>query len=609
MFADFHFIRPDWLWALIPVVILLLLLLWFYKQQSPWHQLIAPHLQKVLLGGPQQTNKLSFALPLLLLSWVIAVLALAGPSWQKLPQPAFALKRATVLVLDMSMSMRATDMTPDRLTQLRFKALDFAQQLPEGELALLSFAGDAFVISPLTPDHNNIRLLIPDLRPEIMPVQGSNLLAALQQANQLLLQAGYPRGDVVVFTDGFDNGSYNNITDLINNWPHRLSVLAFGSEQGAPVRLDNGELLKNNQGAVVVPRVPLQQLSQLTRRSQGVFTTATIGDQDLQRILDLSPLSELNQQNELQQIKGDQWQDSAVYLVWLLLPLVLLSARKAPVILLAAISILPPTPAEAASWQDLWQTRTQQAQEHYRQQQYDDAQQKFTDPLWQGNAAYRNGDYQSAELAFQQAASATDDATAFHNLGNALAQQHRYAEAQQAYNEALARQPDLTRAQQNAELMEKLLQQQQSDDSQQQGDDEQGQDNNSSENQQNKQQSSDPQSQQQNDQGNNEDGTADKQDPADSAPEQTAEQPDTEQPAESAAEPAEPVETEPEPPQARQQPVHETWPNATPEQQQELDNLLRKVQDDPSLLLRNKMYLEYQKRRQQSLPRGVEQEW
>ena len=145
----------------------------------------------------------------------------------------------------------------------------------EGELALLSFAGDAFVISPLTPDHNNIRLLVPDLKPEIMPAQGSNMLAALQQADNLLRQAGYPRGDVVVFTDGFDNNSFRELQDLINNWPHRLSVLGFGSEDGAPVQLENGELLKTATGAVVIPKLPQQQLATLTRQSGGVYTQAS----------------------------------------------------------------------------------------------------------------------------------------------------------------------------------------------------------------------------------------------------------------------------------------------------------------------------------------------
>src|SRR5690606_14052518 len=212
-------------------------------------------------------------------------------------------------------------MAPDRLTQMRFAALDFTDQLREGELALLSFAGDAFVISPLTPDHNNIRLLIPDLKPEIMPVQGSNLVAALQQADKLLRQAGYPRGDVVVFTDGFDNNSFRELQDLINNWPHRLSVLGFGSEDGAPVQLENGELLKNATGAVVIPKLPQQQLATLTRQSGGVYTQASNSGSMLNDIINLPPLSALDQADTSKQIQGNQWQDNAIYLVWLLLPL------------------------------------------------------------------------------------------------------------------------------------------------------------------------------------------------------------------------------------------------------------------------------------------------
>ena len=89
-----------------------------------------------------------------------------------------------------------------------------------------------------------------------MPAQGSNLLAALQQADNLLRQAGYNRGDVVVFTDGFDRGSYQAIQDVLNSWPHRLSILGFGSNEGAPVKLENNELLKNASGAVVLASLP-----------------------------------------------------------------------------------------------------------------------------------------------------------------------------------------------------------------------------------------------------------------------------------------------------------------------------------------------------------------
>ena len=601
MFADLHLLRPLWLLALVPVVLFTVLLYLYRHQHSPWHNLIAPHLQQVLLGGQRLIRRQPMLIPLLCISWCVAVLALSGPSWQKLPQPAFALKKATVLVLDLSMSMRATDMAPDRLTQQRFTALDFTDELAEGELALLAFAGDAFVISPLTPDHNNIRLLIPDLKPEIMPVQGSNMLAALQQAGKLLQQAGYPRGDIVMFTDGFDSHSYNELHDVIANAPHRLSIVAFGSSDGAPVQQENGELLKNAQGGVVIPKVPLSQLAALARSTGGAFTTAGASGTDLSAILALEALSPLDQADNSKQIQGDQWHDSAIYLVWLLLPLVLLQKRYSALLSLFAILLLPlPTPA--AEWRDLFQTKQQQAVEDYANQDFNNARNKFSDPLWRGNAAYRSGDYASAEQEFRQAANTQGSADAWHNLGNSLAQQQQYEEALNAYQQALAEKPDFKQAEQNAQLMQQLLQQQKQQQQQQSSSDKQ-QDNdqaeqNGSEQQQNEssdsseQNNSDSQQQQQDGQSEQ-----DQQQQQENEQQTQAQQQETEQ-SPSEAEQAE-----------REAAVQEAWPNASEEEQQQLDNLLRKVQDDPALLLRNKMYLEYLKRQQQRLPKGVDEQW
>lgn len=606
MLADIHLLRPWWLLSILPALLLWVLIWRFRQHSSAWQQLIAPHLQSLLLNGQQLQRRQPLALPLLALCWCLTALALSGPSWQQLPQPVMTSKTATVLVMDMSMSMRATDMAPDRLTQQRFKALDFVDAVTEGDLALISFAADAFVISPLTPDHNNLRLQIPALMPELMPGQGSNVLAALHQASELLLQAGYPTGHVVLFADGFDPNSYQPILDLLNRWPHHLSIVAFGNADGAVVRMSNGELLKNNQGGVVIPRVPLEQLQQLARRGGGRFARATADNSDLTYILNTRTARSLTEQTS-NALTGDQWQDNAVYLVWLLLPIALYLAKRAPVLLILPFVYLPG--AEAYSWRDLWQSRQQQAAEAYQQQDYLRAEQTFTEPEWQGHAAYRQGNYQQAEQHYRTALEQQRSADNLHNLGNALALQQRFAEALEQYQAALELQPEHESAQQNATMMQQFLeqqeQQQQSSAEQQQGEQQdpssepgEPQENaDAGEQQSNQQQQSDEQ------------GAEDQQQQAAAQPELSSEneQPLPEQQQTDMALAEQDSETSDE---AQQQAaIRETWPNATPEQQQELDNLLRKVQDDPGLLLRNRMYLEHQKRRQQNAPTGVLQEW
>ncbi len=602
MLANFHFMRPWWLLAIIPVLLLWWLLHHHRQEQSPWQQLIAQHLQPLMLVGEQLKRK-PWAMPLLALCWVISVVALSGPSWQKLPQPVLTVKKATVLIMDMSMSMRATDMAPDRLTQQRFKALDLVEQLKEGDLALISFAADAFVISPLTPDHNNIRLQIPTLRPELMPEQGSNVLSALTLAGNLLTQAGYPQGDVILFTDGFDSNSFRELQNLLNTWPHKLSILAFGQAEGAVVRLENGELLKNAQGGVVIPRVPLQQLSVLAQQGGGQFMQAALDNRDLQALLtERNPQQADRAPQAL--LAGDQWQDNAVYLVWLLLPIAAWLARRAPVLVLLPLLYLPD--AQAFSWRDLWQTKQQQAINDYQQQDYLSAQQKFRDPLWQGNAAYRAGDYASAANAFEQAIAKAPSVDSWHNLGNALAMQQEYKKALNAYEQALALDNNATPSADNAELMRQLLEQQEQQQNQQNAQDNTGQ-SQQQQNQQGEQGEQDKQTAEQQNADNQSSQQASGQPNQPSEP-QTGEQADAanaeQQQMAQAAEAAKEEGAE----QAQQQAIAQSWPNATPEQQQELENLLRKVQDDPGLLLRNRMLLEHQKRRTQPPP-GARQEW
>ena len=151
--ADFHFLRPEWFYALIP----LLIAVWFVKRwrarATGWQGVIANHLYQHLITGKQQSVT-SLFVPLLALTWLLGVIALAGPTWERIPQPVYQVKTGHVLVLDMSLSMRATDIAPDRLSRAKYKAIDLVNLIDEGDMGLVAYAGDAFVISPLTEDAN-----------------------------------------------------------------------------------------------------------------------------------------------------------------------------------------------------------------------------------------------------------------------------------------------------------------------------------------------------------------------------------------------------------------------------------------------------------------------
>ena len=156
--GDLHFIRPAWFAGLIPAALLLLLLCKSRAAQSGWDGLIAPQLLRHLMLGRDQRLR---RLPLILLgsAWLLTVLSLAGPTWERQPQPVYRGSLDQVLVLDLSPSMARTDLQPDRVTRARFAITDLIAQSGEGRTALIVFGAEHHVVTPLTDDAPTVEQL------------------------------------------------------------------------------------------------------------------------------------------------------------------------------------------------------------------------------------------------------------------------------------------------------------------------------------------------------------------------------------------------------------------------------------------------------------------
>ncbi|MGI2125653.1 VWA domain-containing protein [Shewanella oncorhynchi] len=480
-----HFIRPEWLLALVPLALALLSLWRQHESHSAWNRYIAPHLAKILVT--QGNKKSRRPLHLLALTWLIATLALAGPAVNKQSLPVFAAEQGRVLVMDMSVSMFATDLAPNRLTQAKFRATDLLRNLKEGETGLVAFAGDAFTISPLTRDTGTLLNLLPTLSPEIMPVRGSNLAAGLTQAKTLLAQGGHIRGDIILMTDGITAAQFDEANSALSGTQYRLAVVAFGTSQGAPIRLPDGQLQRDSSNEVVVANTDFALLQKLAVNNKGVLIQNRTDGNDLAQLQQwLSDAGDAKATD----LDGETWQDLGPYLALLLLLPALFSFRQGIVasvgfvtlagsLLLAAV----PQPAHASVWDNVWKTTDQQAMQAYQSQDYANAAKQFESPQWRGSAQYKAGDFAQALKTFEQDSSAQG----LYNQGNALMQLGKPDKAKERYQAALEKQADFPAAKANLELAEKLLQEQQ----QQQGKNEQ-QDKN--QDQQGDQQSGDPKS-------------------------------------------------------------------------------------------------------------------
>jgi len=452
---DLHLLRPWWLLALLPLALLIWRLARRGGGAAAWRGLVDPHLLPHLLETGAGTRS---RLPLILLvsGAILAVLALAGPAWERLPQPVFQTERYQVLALDISPTMNAPDVAPSRLAQARFEVLDLLKR-SEGQVALIAYGAEPYVVSPLSADADTIALQVPELSSDLLPVDGKNAAAALDKAHELLRRAAARDGEVILISDGLrDPAAAREAAERLRTDGHRVSVLAVGTEQGAPVPRADGGFLQDANGAILLPRLDGEALNLLADSGGGRYVRSRPDDLDLDVLAPTGSQRAAAEENEA--ARSDQWREEGPWLLLALLPLAALAFRRgwlSP--LLLVLLIAPPEPARAFDWKDLWLTPDQQGQEALRREQPQKAAELFEQPDWRAAARYQAGDYENALNLLEQ----SDDARAHYNRGNTLARLGRLQEAIDAYDQSLALDPEDADAAHNRALLESLLQQQQ----------------------------------------------------------------------------------------------------------------------------------------------------
>ena len=583
--ANLHFLRPLWFLGLLPVLAIALHRQWREKSVGNWQKLINPALLPYLIQGDQATLKPSTVSQTLVwcVAWLLACAALAGPTWQQLPQPVHKQESALILILDLSPSMLAEDIAPSRLVRARYKAIDILAKRNEGYTGLVVYSGSAHVVSPLTEDANTIVSIVPTLTPALMPSYGSQVEDAIESALKLAENAGFERGDLILITDGVTRAAMRTIDRTMRDaTSYRLSILGVGTAEGAPIPLAYGGFLKNDKGSILVPKLNPSMLRELATNNRGIYRSLGNNDSDIDALMAMSEEVIPDKTRQLER-EFDLWDDRGHWLIFFLLPFIVSAFRRGTVVMVcvALVPLLYPSQSVALEWLDLWQRRDQQATEALNNGDAQTAQALFEDRQWRASAAYRAGDYASAAEDFNHSDDPSN-ADAHYNRGNSLAKAGDLEAAVDAYRRALELAPESEDSLHNKQLVEKLLEQKQ----QQQGE-------NQDQDQDQEQQSKRDQDRQ-NDRPDNDpspnDNSDEQQQPTDSESQDSPNTPEQEQ-----------SET---PPKEREQPSPAEPSTESPEErqaQQELEQLLRSVPDDPGGLLRAKF--EYQARQRANQPR------
>jgi len=259
------FATPAYGWLAVPVVFIFLLGLRGEHQRQTDLQRLAdqPLLHRLLPPEPPGRKRLRLGLPLL--GALFLAVALMRPQWGVIEEIQTAAGLDIIVALDVSRSMLADDLVPNRLSVAKKSLEPLLENNPGDRIGLLAFAGTAFLVCPLTTDHAIARQMLAELGPETIPKGGSSLAAALAEA-QRAFKATSPGGRVlVVLSDGEDHaGVLAPPLEKLRRAGVSIIAARTGTLDGGLLPLSGGTFVRDRAGAVVKSRATSETLKMLT---------------------------------------------------------------------------------------------------------------------------------------------------------------------------------------------------------------------------------------------------------------------------------------------------------------------------------------------------------
>jgi Ca-activated chloride channel family protein len=302
----FHFLRPWWFLMMAPLVFITWSLLRRQDPRRSWEAIIAPDLLEHLAITNEERR--SRARPLFVIGalWLLSIVALAGPAWEKEATPFSEDESALFIVLKVTDDMLAEDIQPSRLQRSAQKIADLLALRPGSKTGLIAYAGSAHLVMPLTSDSAVIEYFASELSPQVMPLAGDDVVAAVGLAQRRLRGSGLP-GSIVLIADQVDRSSSQAMADARDARSADVHILAMAA----------GPEVVPPAAGPPAPALDEDSMKQAARAGGGELVLVTADDADVRRLnagigrsIAAAPVQE-----------GERWKDAGYYL---LIPILLL---------------------------------------------------------------------------------------------------------------------------------------------------------------------------------------------------------------------------------------------------------------------------------------------
>jgi Ca-activated chloride channel family protein len=284
-----NFGEPLWFWAfaLLPVLIAIFAAN-ERRREKLVRQLVAARLQD-RLAGTVSIGRRRLRFSLLLLALACLIVALARPQYGFTWEESKRKGRDVLIAIDCSRSMLATDLAPSRLGRAKLAAQDFIAQLTGDRVGLIAFAGSAFLQAPLTVDYGAVMTSLNELDTSIIPRGGTNIAAAIKEAEEAFGKGEGESRCLVIFTDGEELDADGINAAAAQKDKIKIFTVGLGSTDGSliPIPGQSGgtDFVKDDQGQIVKSRLDEDRLRKIAEATGGFYLHLQSGPAEMQKIV------------------------------------------------------------------------------------------------------------------------------------------------------------------------------------------------------------------------------------------------------------------------------------------------------------------------------------
>jgi Ca-activated chloride channel family protein len=271
----FRFEHPEYLWALLFLPVLAALYLYYWRWRKKSIQRFGNHRLMQILMPEASRWKHPIKFVLLLLAFGFLIVGWANPQWGTKREKAQRKSADVFIVLDISNSMLATDVAPNRLERAKRLAEDLTEKLKGEKIGLILFAGNAYLQMPLTTDYAAAKMFIGSATTDLASTQGTAIGEAIATARRSFQENKDYHKALILLTDGEDHeGSTIEQINKAKDEGIVLFTVGVGSEAGSFIPVDFGgrqEYKRNDKGEPVRSKLNSTMLKDLTARGGGTY--------------------------------------------------------------------------------------------------------------------------------------------------------------------------------------------------------------------------------------------------------------------------------------------------------------------------------------------------